>query len=173
MVRIKNFDERIDKDLADVYTVFNRFSTDLIGTTVYASNSIEDFQDLDRCTKGIVDHLNYPHGFAVALENGETFFFDFVIPASFVKVEKSSRSYLTEVEFENNLDKMILPDGLIHFRAKGCETRHYALRYNGYISSSRVTVICLGSREYSVEDLFKNFEYLDKDGNWNVFGVEE
>ena len=33
------FDERIDKDLIDVYTVFNRFSSDLIGTTVYASNS--------------------------------------------------------------------------------------------------------------------------------------
>lgn len=166
----RKLDKRIDKDLVDVYTVFNRFASDLIGTTVYASNSIEDFQDLDRCKKGIVDHLNYPHGFAVALENDETFFFDFVIPSFSVKVEKTLKPY-TVIEFENNLDKMILPDGLIHFRAKGCETRHYALRYNGYISINRVTVICLGSREYSVEDLFKNFEYLDKDGNWNVFGV--
>ena len=47
----------------------------------------------------------------------------------------------------------------------------YNLYKNGYISINRVTVICLGSREYSVEDLFKNFEYLDKDGNWNVFGA--
>ena len=172
MVRIKNFDERIDKDLADVYTVFNRFSTDLIGTTVYASNSIGDFQDLDRCKKGIVDHLNYPHGFAVTLENGETFFFDFVIPGFSVKVEKTLKPY-TVVEFENNLDKMIYSDGLIHFRPKGSKTQHYALRYNGYISNNRDTVYCLGSREYSAEDLFKNFEYLYKNDNWNVFGVEE
>lgn len=173
MVRIKNFDERIDKDLADIYTVFNRFSNDLLGTTVYASNSIGDFQDLDRCKKGIVDHIN-KYGFAVALENGETplFFFDFVIPASSVKVEKTLKPY-TVVEFENNLDKMIYSDGLIHFRPKGSKTQHYALRYNGYISNSRATVYCLGSREYSAEDLFKNFEYLDKDGNWNVFGIWE
>ena len=38
------FDKRIDKDLVDVYTIFNRFSNDLLGTTVYASNSIKDFQ---------------------------------------------------------------------------------------------------------------------------------
>lgn len=163
------FDKRIDKDLVDVYTIFNRFSNDLLGTTVYASNSIKDFQNLENCKKGIVDHIN-KRGFAVTLENGETLFFDFVIPSFSVKVEKTLKPY-TVVEFENNLDKMIYPDGLIHFRPKGSKTQHYALRYNGYISNSSATVYCLGSREYSVEDLFKNFEYLDKDGNWNVFGV--
>lgn len=168
----RKLDKRIDKNLTDIYTVFNRFSSDLLGTTVYASNSIEDFQDLDRCKKGMVDHLNYPHGFAVTLENGETFFFDFVIPSFSVKVEKSSRPY-TVVEFENNLDKLIYSDGLIHFRPKGSKTQHYALRYNGYISNSKTTVYCLGSREYSAEDLFKNFEYLDKDGNWSMFGIWE
>ena len=81
------FDKRIDKDLVDVYTIFNRFSNDLLGTTVYASNSIKDFQDLDRCKKGIVDHIN-KRGFAVTLENGDTFFFDFVIPSFSVKVEE-------------------------------------------------------------------------------------
>ena len=39
--------------------------------------------------------------------------------------------------------------------------------------SSEDTVICLGSREYSLKDLFEKFEYLDKDGGWNTFGVEE
>lgn len=171
MVRIKKFDERIDKDLADIYTVFNRFSNDLLGTTVYASNVIKNFQNLENCKKGIVDHIN-KHGFAVTLENGETFFFDFVIPCFSVKVEKTLKPY-TVVEFENNLDKMIYSDGLIHFRPKGSKTQHYALRYNGYISNSKTTVYCLGSREYSAEDLFKNFEYLYKNDNWNTFGVEK
>ena len=165
------FDERIDKDLIDVYTIFNRFSNDLLGTTVYASNAIKNFQNLENCKKGIVDHIN-KHGFAVTLENDDTLFFDFVIPAFSVKVEKTLKPY-TVVEFENNLDKMIYSDGLIHFRPKGSKTQHYALRYNGYISNNKDTVYCLGSREYSAEDLFKNFEYLYKNDNWNVFGVEE
>ena len=46
-------------------------------------------------------------------------------------------------------------------------------KYNGYIVNSQTTVICLGSREYTLGDLFKNFEYLGKDGEWNTFGVEE
>ena len=37
--------------------------------------------------------------------------------------------------------------------------------------NSQDTVICLGSREYSLKDLFEKFEYLDKDGEWNTFGV--
>ena len=30
------FDKRIDKDLVDVYTIFNRFSNKLLCTTLYA-----------------------------------------------------------------------------------------------------------------------------------------
>ena len=168
MVRIKNFDERIDKDLADVYTVFNRFSTDLIGKTVYASNSIGDFQDLDRCKKGIVDHLNYPHGFAVALENGETFFFDFVIPAFSVKVEE-------KVFRPCSLDEFGLHIGdLIRFRRKDDHNFEICTMYMGYRKKNGGVNVLLGNNYYSLEELFENYEWYDSDSNtWKIFGVEE
>lgn len=68
---------------------------------------------------------------------------------------------------------MIFPDDLIHFRHNKTGYEEYAQRYNGYIVDGKTTFICLGSREYSLENLFKNFEFLDKDGEWNMFGVGE
>lgn len=168
MVRIKNFDERIDKDLADVYTVFNRFSTDLIGTTVYASNSIGDFQDLDRCKKGIVDHLNYPHGFAVALENGETFFFDFVIPAFSVKVEEKVFRPCTLDEFSLHIGD------LIKFRRKDDHNFEICTMYMGYRKKNGGVQVLLGNNYYTLEELFEDYEWYDSDSNtWKIFGVEK
>lgn len=159
------FDKRIDKDLVDVYTVFNCFSSDLIGTTVYASNSIKDFQDLDKCKKGIVDHINSPHGFAVTLENGDTLFFDFVIPSFSVKVEKSLRPYTLE-EFIQNVGDV------------GSCVRHKR-KDNPQVYRSIITeiredsgMVVLGSLTASLDGLFLEFEYY-KDGNWQPFGVEE
>lgn len=165
MVRIKKFDERIDKDTVDVYTVFNRFSTDLIGTTVYASNSIKDFQDLDRCKKGIVDHLNYPHGFAVALENGETFFFDFVIPGFAVKAEKQYKPYTLE-EFIQNVGDV---GSCVRFKHKDDSEV-----FRSVITEIRETSgdIVLGSLTANLNGLFNNFEYYNGE-TWVPFGVEK
>jgi hypothetical protein len=159
------FDKRIDKDLVDVYTVFNCFSSDLIGTTVYASNSIKDFQDLDKCKKGIVDHINSPHGFAVTLENGDTLFFDFVIPGFSVKVEKTLKPYTLE-EFIQNVGDV------------GSCVRHKR-KDNPQVYRSIITeiredsgMVVLGSLTASLDGLFLEFEYY-KDGAWVPFGVEK
>lgn len=158
------FDERIDKDLIDIYTAFNRFSSDLIGTTVYASNSIENFQDLDRCKKGIVDHIN-KHGFAVTLENGETFFFDFVIPSFSVKVEKTLKPYTLE-EFIKNVGDA---GGCVRYRLK---SNHEVFR--SVITEIRETSgdIVLGSLTANLNGLFNNFEYFNGE-TWVPFGVEK
>lgn len=165
MVRIKKFDERIDKDTVDVYTIFNRFSSDLIGTTVYASNSIKDFQDLDRCKKGIVDHLNYPHGFAVTLENAETFFFDFVIPGFSVKVEKQYKPYTLE-EFIQNVGDV---GSCVRFKHKDDSEV-----FRSVITEIRETSgdIVLGSLTANLNGLFNNFEYYNGE-TWVPFGVEK
>lgn len=162
------FDERIDKDLIDVYTVFNRFSSDLIGTTVYASNSIKDFQDLDKCKKGIVDHLNHPHGFAVTLENGETFFFDFVIPAFSVKVEKKVFRPCTLDEFGLHIGD------LIKFRRKDDHNFEICTMYMGYRKKNGGVNVLLGNNYYTLEDLFEDYEWYDSYSNtWKIFGVEK
>ena len=159
------FDERIDKDLIDVYTVFNRFSSDLIGTTVYASNSIENFQDLDRCKKGIVDHINSPHGFAVTLENGETFFFDFVIPSFSVKVEKTLKPYMLE-EFIQNVGDV---GSCVRFKHKDDSEV-----FRSVITEIRETSgdVVLGSLTANLNGLFNQFEYFNGEA-WVPFGVEK
>lgn len=163
----RKFDKRIDKDFVDVYTVFNRFSSDLIGTTVYASNSIEDFQDLDRCKKGIVDHINSPHGFAVTLGNGETFFFDFVIPAFAVKIE-TLRPF-TIKEFQETFT-IGYP---INFRKKG-DTRDNLLLFLGNTWVENKEAVEIGNEKYSLEELFNNYEYKKLHMNeFKPFGVEE
>lgn len=159
------FDKRIDKDLVDVYTVFNCFSSDLIGTTVYASNSIKDFQDLDKCKKGIVDHINSPHGFAVTLENGDTLFFDFVIPGFSVKVEKSLRPYTLE-EFIQNVGDV---GSCVRFKHKDDSEV-----FRSVITEIRETSgdIVLGSLTANLNGLFNQFEYYNGEA-WVPFGVEK
>ena len=163
----RKLDKRIDKDLVDVYTVFNRFASDLIGTTVYASNSIEDFQDLDRCKKGIVDHLNYPHGFAVALENDETplFFFDFVVPAFSVKVEKEFRPFTLE-EFIQNVGDV---GNCVRYKHKDSSEV-----FRSVITEIRETSgdVVLGSLTANLNGLFNQFEYYNGEA-WVPFGVEK
>ena len=158
------FDERIDKDLIDVYTVFNRFSSDLIGTTVYASNVIKNFQNLENCKKGIVDHIN-KHGFAVTLENGDTLFFDFVIPSFSVKVEKSLRPYTLE-KFIKNVGDV---GSYVRYRRKDNPEI-----FRSVITEIRETSgdVVLGSLTANLNGLFNNFEYY-KNGAWVPFGVEK
>ena len=169
----RKFDKRIDKDLIDVYTIFNRFSSDLIGTTVYASNVLKNFQNLENCKKGIVDHIDN-HGFAVTLENGETFFFYFVIPAFSVKVEeKVFRPYtLREFLFEFPIGQPI------KFRKKGEKKDEWLSVLTGYwnhqIGDEVVTYIFIGPVQYTLDELFNDYEWQTSNTkDFKPFGVEK
>ena len=63
------FDKRISSDLRDVYTLYCRNNDNLLGIEVYASNDIDDFNDLDRCKKGKVDYIDPVHGYAVKIDS--------------------------------------------------------------------------------------------------------
>lgn len=162
----RKLDKRIDKDLVDVYTVFNRFSSDLIGTTVYASNSIEDFQDLDRCKKGIVDHINSPHGFAVTFENDDTLFFDFAVPSFSVKVEEKEFRPFTLEEFIQNVGDV---GSCVRFKHKDDSEV-----FRSVITEIRETSgdIVLGGLTANLNGLFNQFEYYNGEA-WVPFGVEK
>lgn len=163
----RKFDKRIDKDLIDVYTIFNRFSNDLIGTTVYASNVLKNFQNLENCKKGIVDHIDN-HGFAVTLENGETFFFYFVIPAFSVKVEEKVFRPCTLDEFGLHIGD------LIRFRKKDDHNFEICTMYMGYRKKNGGVNVLLGNNYYSLKELFEDYEWYDSDSNtWEMFGVEK
>ena len=174
-------DKRIKSKL-DILTCFDIEEAEkYIGERGYFSNNLGDFSDLvnNRPKHGTLEfgtlgaiHQDLDSPFYMQ-ENVTVY--DFFLPKSLIESEKFSRPF-SLVEFKGNLPKMIFPDDLIHFRHKNNENNEfseYAQRYNGYIVNSRATAICLGSREYTLGDLFAIFEYLDKDGEWNTFGVEE
>lgn len=163
-------DKRIEK-LSDILTCFDiQKAGQFLGHEGYFADVNSSYQSLDNRAYGILTEIKDA---AYPFKKDNTEYWRFFIPEIRLKPgEKKYRPYTLQ-EFKGNLPKMIHPDDLIHFRHKNNEFSEYAQRYNGYIVNSRATVICLGSREYTLGDLFENFEYLDKDGEWNTFGVEE
>lgn len=144
-----------------------------IGKKGWFSNRIGNFSDLNKCDFGTLGKIHDDNDSPFCKTETATLNF-FFIPASLVEDKKEvfSRPF-SIIEFKGHLPKMLFPDDLIHFRNKDTGFSEYAQRYNGYIVNSQSTVICLGSREYTLGDLFKNFEYLDKDGEWKPFGIKE
>lgn len=162
-------DKRI-KSKNDILTCFDlERAIKFLGQKGYFSDCFDLYRCLDNRKYGILTEIKDSD---CPFKEDDYEFWRFFIPESLVENKKYSRPF-SLIEFKGNTPKMIFPDDLIHFRDKNSGFIEYAQRYNGYIVNSRVTVICLGSREYSLEDLFENFEYLDRDGEWNTFGVEE
>lgn len=160
-------DKRI-KSKNDILTCFDvKDAGRFLNQKGYFSDCIDLYRCLDNRKYGILTEIKDSD---CPFKEGDNEFWRFFIPESLLENKKYSRPF-SLIEFKGNTPKMIFPDDLIHFRDKNNGFVEYAQRYNGYIVNSRVTVICLGSREYSLEDLFENFEYLGRDGEWNTFGV--
>ena len=163
-------DPRI-KSLSDILTCFDiEEAKQYIGQKGYFALNIGYYKCLADIKYGTLTWVGDDDTFAPFKESDCSW--DLFIPESLLENKKYSRPF-SIIEFKGNLPKMIFPDDLIHFRHKNNGSSEYAQKYNGYIVNSQTTVICLGSREYTLGDLFKNFEYLGKDGEWNTFGVEE
>ena len=46
--------------------------------------------------------------------------------------------------------------------------------YMGYRKNNGTTEVLLGNTYYSLEDLFNDYEWYDRDSNtWEIFGVEK
>lgn len=166
-------DKRI-KSRKDIFDCFNSEKAEkYIGERGYFANNLSDFSDLvgKHPNSGTLGAIHQDLDSPFYLQESVTVY-SFFLPKCLVESEKFSRPF-SLTEFKAKLPKMLFPDALIHFRNNENGSEEYALKYNGYIIEDGTTFICLGSREYSLENLFKNGEYLDKDGEWNIFGVEE
>ena len=63
---------------------------------------------------------------------------------------------------------------LIRFRRKDDHNIEVCTMYMGYMKNNGIVKVMLGNTYYSLEVLFNDFEWFDKDSNtWEVFGVEE
>ena len=165
-------DKRI-KSKEDILTCFDiEKAGQFLGHKGYFANVNSSYQNLDNKAYGILTEIK-DAAYSFKMDNNE--YWRFFIPEIILKPKGKKYRPYTLQEFKGNLPKMIFPDDLIHFRHKNNEngSEECALKYNGYIIESNATFICLGSREYSLENLFKNGEYLGKDGEFKPFGVEE
>lgn len=166
------FDKRISSDLRDVYTLYCRNNDNLLGIEVYASNDIDDFNNIDRCRKGKVDFIDAVHGYAVKVDSENTCYFNFVIPATCVK-EKTLRPYtLEEFQLEFEVGKPI------KFRRKNNSTSENYLVYLGYSFDESeheyYEQILIGKSSYTLQELFENYEWQNGSNVyvWKPFGVE-
>ena len=132
----------------------------------YFANEISSFCDINICKYGTLGSVlgDQQESFYMS-ETEESF--SFFIPEYFVKPKEKKYKPYTIEEFCNEGFEIVV------FRSKIDESPEYHVRYNGYIKYDNVYNIILGTISYTLSDLFENYEYLDDDGEWKPFGVEE
>ena len=159
-------DKRISSDLRDVYTLYCRNNNNLLGFEVYASNDIDDFNNIDRCRKGKVEYLDPVHGYSVKIDSENTCYFNFVIPAMCVK-EKTLRPYTIE-EFQ----KIFTLGKAIKFRRKDDKEHPVNLVFLGYTWLNNRIAVEIGHEKYFLDGLLNDFEWFNEyKDEYTPFGV--
>ena len=157
-------DKRIEK-LSDILTCFDiQKAGQFLGHEGYFADVNSSYQSLDDKAYGILTEIK-DAAYPFKMNNND--YWRFFIPEIRLKpVEKKYRPYTIE-EFCNEGFEIVV------FRSKYDKLPEYHVRYNGYIKYDNVYNIILGTISYTLSDLFENYEYLDDDGEWKPFGVEE
>ena len=156
----------LDKRIKSIDCIrsFNTNNDDCLGKFGYFTNYVTNFDDLNSIRKGICvfkDGSRFPF----YCDDQK---FQFFIPENeLLPKEKKFRPYTLE-EFCNEGFEVVV------FRHKNDESLEYHVRYNGYLKyDNDVYLIIFGNKLYPLNELFENYEYLDDDGEWKPFGVEE
>ena len=133
-----------------------------IGKECYFTNNLREYADLTTVTaKRILGNVE-DHFYAEQYSG----MYAYCLPCDWVTEEKKYRPYTIE-EFCNEGFEIVV------FRDKDDQSLEYHVRYNGYRRCDNVYKVILGNISYTLNDLFEDFEYLDDDGTWKPFGVEE
>lgn len=130
----------------------------------YFTDNIQNYSNLNKCGYGkliTIGNSDIPY------KGGNGKYFRFFLPESAVKKEKKYRPYTLEEFFNEGFEVVV-------FRHKNDDSLEYHVCYNGYVKyDNGVYLIVFGNKLYSLNELFENYEYLDDDGKWKPFGVEE
>lgn len=137
-----------------------------IGQKGYFTSNIALFKNIDLCIDGTLEAVHGDEAESFEMRDNRKFY-RYFIPECFVEPkEKKYRPYTIE-EFCNEEFEIVV------FRSKYDKLPEYHVRYNGYIKYDNVYNFILGTISYTLSDLFEHYEYLDDDGEWKPFGVEE
>lgn len=159
-------DKRI-KDFSDIQS-YKQYDDKYVGEYGYFSDSIVGFSDLDSCTRSVLANIDEMGGTDMIFDDDENYY-RFFLPESLLKEVKYRP--LTKDEFMRMFKngvfgqwitmKNVVAENEYHMQVTGCFTSELDIVY-----------VCLGSLHFSLENLFKDFQWKDSDGNWRVFGVE-
>lgn len=102
----------------------------------------------------------------IPFHNGQDKQAEFCLPCEWVTEEKQFRPCTLD-DFGLNIGD------LIRFRKKDDHDFEICTMYMGYLKTNSIVKVILGECYYSLEVLFNEYEWFDKDSNtWEVFGVE-
>lgn len=159
-------DKRI-KDFSDIQS-YRQYDDKYVGETGYFSNSIYGFHNLDTCKKSVLAEIDDSGGTDMIFDDDETFY-RFFLPESPLKEVKYRP--LTKDEFIRMFNNGIFGQW-ITMKSIITESEYYMQVTGCHTSELGITYICLGSIDFSLATLFKDFQWRDSNGNWRVFGVE-
>lgn len=102
----------------------------------------------------------------IPFHNGQDKQAEFCLPCDWVTKEKQFRPCTLD-DFGLNIGD------LIRFRKKDDHDFEICTMYMGYLKTNSIVKVILGECYYSLEVLFNEYEWFDKDSNtWEIFGVE-
>ena len=102
----------------------------------------------------------------IPFHNGQDKQAEFCLPCEWVTEEKQFRPCTLD-DFGLNIGD------LIRFRKKDDHDFEICTMYMGYLKTNSIVKVILGECYYSLEVLFNEYEWFDKDSNtWEKFGVE-
>lgn len=161
-------DDRIINPL-EIYSPVNAVLAKVyIGQNGIFSNDSQDFENLKNAKLRVLTSLELREGYTKRF-CGDGSWYEYFLPLTNVehKKEKVSRPC--------TLDDFGLHIGdLIRFRKKDDHNFEIETMYLGYSKTNGTVRVLLGNTYYSLEGLFYNYEWFDKDSNtWEMFGVEE
>lgn len=164
-------DKRI-KALTDIITCFKEDRSraeKCIGQNGYFADDMMNFNNLEGCIYGKLENYVIDEDYPFKCMPADIHY-AFFIPESVLKPkekEKQYRPYTIEEFCDEGFE-------IVVFRGKDNKSLEYHVRYNGYLKGeNNYLYIILGNATYTLSHLFKYYEYLDDDGVWKPFGVEE
>ena len=159
-------DKRI-KDFSDIQS-YAQYDDKYVGETGYFTDYFADLTDLSRCKKSVLESIDDDTVTDNLFDAGNGFY-RFFIPESLLK-EVKYRS-LTKDEFVRMFKNGVFGQW-ITMKNVVAGNEYYMQITGCFTSELDIVYVCLGSLHFSLENLFKEFQWKDSDGNWRVFGVE-